>query len=84
MPAGLGVVVPTDVRQRFLLLRLFLLLVLLGRLGRDAPLALPVRPHVGELVGKQEVLSVFPVQGIPTKDIVDELCEDGRSSRVPR
>ena len=79
--ADFGVVQPAaDILV--LLLAVLLLLVLIAALLGDAPLAPPIAPHMCEVVSSQEGLIIFPIQGIPAKDVVRELGQDGCSLRI--
>ena len=68
--AALQVEQLANVSQLFLLVAPVLLgFLLLCRLPEDPPLCLPVSPHVGQLVCRQERLVVLLVQRIAPEDV---------------
>ena len=80
--ADFGVAQPAADILVLLLAVLLLLLVLIAALLGDAPLAPPIAPHMCEVISSQEGLIIFPIQGIPAKDVVRELRQDGCSLRI--
>ena len=81
--AQLRVVHPADARQELLLVCPGLLLRLAaGSLG-DAPLGLPINPHVAELISGEKCLRVFPVEPVSTKYVICKFCQNGSSLGVP-
>ena len=81
--AQLRVVHPADARQELLLVCPGLLLRLAaGSLG-DAPLGLPINPHVAELISCEKCLRVFPVEPVSTKYVICKFCQNGSSLGVP-
>ena len=82
--ANLDVVEPADVLLLLLAISAISLLFLGLRaaLLGDTPFTSPVSPHVGEVVGGQKWLVVFPVKGISTKDVIRKFRQDGCSLRV--
>jgi hypothetical protein len=65
LAAGGGVVLPADVVLGLLLP--FLLLVEVYEGSRS--LALPRSPGVGQLISRQEWQLIFPVEGVPEREV---------------
>ena len=74
--AHLGVVQATDPRQELLLVRDRLLLRLSTASLGNAPLCLPIAPHVAQLICGEKWLCILPVQPIPVKHIIGEFGQN--------